>query len=239
MTDKSRNDSNRLTDLKTKQLRVAPSLLAADFCHLKEQVAIVERAGAEVLHLDVMDGHFVPNISFGPGLIAHLRPESKMFFDTHLMIDEPTRYAEAFAKAGSDLITFHIEVTKNPIEVIDEIRKHNCCVGVSINPTTGIDTIEAILPKVDLVLVMSVWPGFGGQSFIADVLTKVRQLRERLRDDQRLEIDGGIDPETIIQAAAAGADTFVAGTSVFGDPAPADAFERLTRTAQTAISTAK
>lgn len=235
MTAHASDDNTRLTDLKTRRLRVAPSLLAADFCRLREDVAIVESAGAEVLHLDVMDGHFVPNISFGPGVIAHLRPVSKMFFDTHLMIEEPARYAEAFANAGTDLITFHIEVTDNPDEVINEIRKHNCGVGVSINPTTEIDTIEAILPKVDLVLVMSVWPGFGGQSFIGDVLTKVTQLRDRLRDDQRLEIDGGINAETIALAAKAGVDTFVAGTSVFGDPDPAAAFNRLTQAAQQAV----
>ncbi len=235
MTAHASDDNNRLTDLKTRRLRVAPSLLAADFCRLREDVAIVESAGAEVLHLDVMDGHFVPNISFGPGVIAHLRPVSKMFFDTHLMIEEPARYAEAFANAGTDLITFHIEVTDNPDEVINEIRKHNCGVGVSINPTTEIDTIEAILPKVDLVLVMSVWPGFGGQSFIGDVLAKVTQLRDRLRDDQRLEIDGGINAETIALAAKAGVDTFVAGTSVFGDPDPAAAFNRLTQAAQQAV----
>ena len=235
MTAIASDDNNRLTDLKTRRLRVAPSLLAADFCRLREDVAIVESAGAEVLHLDVMDGHFVPNISFGPSVIAHLRPVSNMFFDTHLMIEEPARYAEAFAAAGSDLITFHIEVTDNPDEVIDAIRKHDCGVGVSINPTTEIDTIEAILPKVDLVLVMSVWPGFGGQSFIGDVLTKVTQLRDRLRDNQRLEIDGGINAETIALAAKAGADTFVAGTSVFGDPDAAAAFNRLTQAAQQAV----
>jgi ribulose-phosphate 3-epimerase len=237
MTAKPGEDSKRLTDLKTKKLRIAPSLLAADFCRLCEDVAIVEQAGAEVLHLDIMDGHFVPNISFGPGLIAQLRPKSKMFFDTHLMITEPVRYAEAFADAGSDLITFHIEVTDNPDEVIDEIRKHGCGVGVSINPTTEIDTISAILPRVDLILVMSVWPGFGGQSFIVDVLTKVKQLRGLLRDDQRLEIDGGIGPQTIALAAAAGVDTFVAGTSVFGDPDPAAAYKRLSQAAHQAIST--
>ncbi len=237
MNEPSRNEADRLTDLKSKKLRVAPSLLAADFRRLEEHVAIVERAGAEVLHLDIMDGHFVPNLSFGPGVIAQLRPESKMFFDTHLMIEEPARYAEAFANAGSNLITFHIEVTDNPGEVIDEIRKHSCAVGVSINPATEVRSIEAILEKVDLVLVMSVWPGFGGQSFIADVLSKVEQLRDRMRDDQRLEIDGGIGPKTIASAARAGVDTFVAGTSIFEQPDPAAAFEKLTQFAQKAIST--
>ncbi len=227
MNQTSRNaptDAPRITDLKSKHLRVAPSLLAADFRQLREQVALVERAGAEVLHLDIMDGHFVPNISFGPGVIDQLRGDSRMFFDTHMMITEPARYAEAFAKAGSDLITFHIEVTQQPEDVIDEIRKHGCAVGVSINPTTA---IASILPKVDLVLVMSVWPGFGGQSFIGDVLPKVERLRDLLREDQRLEIDGGIDNATIAAAARAGVDTFVAGTSIFGQPDPVTAYRHL------------
>jgi len=197
-------------------IRVAPSLLAADFSRLAEEVAGVERAGAEVLHLDVMDGHFVPNISFGPGLIAALRPLSRMFFDTHLMISEPARYAEAFARAGSDLITFHIEVTPTPREVIAAIRATSAAVGIAINPATEVKAIASVVEAVDLVLVMSVWPGFGGQKFMAEVLGKVEQLRGMLASHQRLEIDGGIDIETIVQAVGAGADTLVAGTSVFG-----------------------
>jgi ribulose-phosphate 3-epimerase len=143
------------------------------------------------------------------------------------MIEEPKRYAEPFAKAGCDLITFHIEVTNEPQAVVDHIRNLGVFVGVSLNPTTPVSSIESILESVDLVLVMSVWPGFGGQKFIADVLEKVRDLRRRLRPNQRLEIDGGIDPETIGQAAAFGVDTFVAGTAVFGAPDPAAAMRRL------------
>ena len=214
--------------LATPGMRVAPSLLAADFSRFAEHVAVVEQAGAQVLHLDVMDGHFVPNISFGPGLIAHLRPHSRMFFDTHLMIAEPARYAEAFAQAGSDLITFHIEVTDEPREVIAEIRRHGAAVGVSINPGTEVAAIEAIVDQVDLVLVMSVWPGFGGQRFMSEVLAKVERLRGMLAPHQRLEIDGGIDTDTIADAVHSGADTLVAGTSVFGADDPAAAWRVLT-----------
>jgi len=216
-------------------LRVAPSLLAADFSDLAGAVRSVEQAGAQVLHLDVMDGHFVPNISFGPGLIADLRKRSKMFFDTHLMIAEPVRYAGAFADAGSDLITFHIETTDNPLDLIREIKRIGCFAGVSINPGTPVANIEPVLPDIDLVLVMSVWPGFGGQQFIADVLTKVEALRDRLRPDQRLEIDGGIDPDTIPRAVQCGADTLVAGTAVFGHPDPGEAWRGLTRTANEVV----
>ncbi|NOT01270.1 MAG: ribulose-phosphate 3-epimerase [Phycisphaerales bacterium] len=210
------------------KLRIAPSLLAADFARLRDHVAVVEYAGAELLHLDVMDGHFVPNISFGPGVIASLRPLSRLYFDAHLMIAEPMRYAEAFAKAGCDLITFHIEATDEPERVIDHIRGLGSAVGISLNPTTPASAIESVIDRVDLVLVMSVWPGFGGQKFIGDVLDKVRTLAGMLRPDQRLEIDGGIDADTIGGAVAAGADTLVAGSAIFGknDPAAAMALLR-------------
>ncbi|MCO6439231.1 MAG: ribulose-phosphate 3-epimerase [Phycisphaerae bacterium] len=215
------------------KVRIAPSLLAADFARLEEQVALIEH-DTDVLHLDVMDGHFVPNISFGVPVIKSLRSRSKLFFDAHLMITEPQRYAEAFAKAGCDLITFHIEVTSNPGEVVEHIRGLGRYVGVSLNPTTPAEAIAAIVEKVDLVLVMSVWPGFGGQSFMAEVVPKVEALRKRLRPDQRLEIDGGIDARTIAQASAAGADTFVAGTAVFGKPEPLAAMLELRRLAEEA-----
>ena len=225
--------------LATPGIRIAPSLLAADFARLAEQVALIESAGAEILHLDVMDGHFVPNISFGAPVIQALRPHSKMFFDAHLMISEPMRYAESFVKAGCDHITFHIEVTSEPAAVVDHIHALGVTAGVSLNPATPVSSIEPILDAVDLVLIMSVWPGFGGQKFIADVLPKVAELRRRLRPDQRLQIDGGIDASTIAPAARAGADTFVAGTAIFRAPQPIAAMRDLERLARDACEPAE
>ncbi len=216
-------------------VRIAPSLLSADFSRLAEDVAVVESAGATVLHLDVMDGHFVPNISYGVPVIASLRPRTKSFLDAHLMIADPRRYAESFVKAGCDHITFHIETTTEPVELVDHIRSLGASVGVSLNPTTPVSAIESILDRVDLVLVMSVWPGFGGQAFIRDVLEKVSELRERLGEHQRLEIDGGVDANTIGDAAAAGADLFVAGTAVFRRPDPPAALRELERLASEAF----
>ncbi len=213
-------------------IRMAPSLLAADFSRLREEVAVIESGGADLLHLDVMDGLFVPNISFGPAIIASLRPHSRLFFDTHLMIQDPKRYAEAFVAAGSDLITFHVEVTESPREVIEHIRLLGASVGVSINPDTPVSAIEPIVRYVDLVLVMSVWPGFGGQTFIHDVLPKVQQIRALLDPHQRLEIDGGIDAQTIGLATQAGADTLVAGSAIFGQDDPVAEMTDLRRLAE-------
>jgi len=218
------NSSFALSD---PSIRIAPSLLAADFSRLRESVDALAGADVDTLHLDVMDGHFVPNISFGVPVIRSLRPHTSLFFDAHLMIQEPKRYAEAFVKAGCDHITFHIEVVDNPADVVRHIRDLGVSVGVCLNPTTEIETIESILDAVDMVLVMSVWPGFGGQSFMAEVLPKVERLRSRLKPNQRLEIDGGIAPDTIEAAARAGADTFVAGTAVFGQADPAAAVGNL------------
>ena len=217
--------------LAEQKLRVAPSLLAADFSRLAEEIAAVEQAGAEVLHLDVMDGHFVPNLSFGVPVVEKIRPLSKMFFDTHLMIADPLTYAEPFIKAGSDHVTFHIEPVEDPRPVIERIREHGASVGICINPDTPVSDIEPILEDVNMVLVMSVWPGFGGQSFIEKVPSKCRELRDRLRPDQRLEIDGGIGPDTIRLAVRAGCDTLVAGSAIFGQPHPPAAMKELEKLA--------
>lgn len=220
--------------LASPQTRIAPSLLAADFAHLADEVARIEAGGAEVLHLDIMDGHFVPNISFGVPVIEKLRPRSKLFFDTHLMITEPLKYAESFVKAGSDLLTFHIEVTDEPMRVVDHVRSLGVNVGITLNPGTPVSAITPVVGAVDLVLVMSVWPGFGGQKFIPESLDKLRELSKIMRPEQRLEIDGGIGPETVQQAVQAGADTLVAGSAVFGQPDPVRAMEELHRMAAAA-----
>lgn len=212
-------------------IRIAPSLLSADFSNPAEDLARIEAAGATMIHLDVMDGHFVPNISFGVPVIKSLRPRTSLYFDAHLMISEPGRYAEPFIKAGCDHLTFHIEVVNKPQELVDEIHRLGGSAGVCLNPTTPVLAIEKILKTVDLVLVMSVWPGFGGQKFMHEVLPKVAELRSRLSPHQRLQIDGGIDENTIEAAAKAGADTFVAGTAVFGKADPPAAMKNLLRLA--------
>ena len=218
------------------KIRIAPSLLSADFCRLGVEVAAIEDGGVEVLHLDVMDGHFAPNLTFGVPIIKSLRPHTRMFFDAHLMIEEPKKYAEPFVKAGCDLLTFHIEVCDEPADLVEHIHGLGAAVGVCLNPTTPVSAIDAIIEAVDMVLVMSVWPGFSGQKFMPEVLPKVEQLRSRLRDDQRLQIDGGISLDTIASAVSAGADTFVAGSAVFGASDPPAAAQALLERARTVNS---
>lgn len=220
---------SRNADLKSPRLRIAPSLLAADFARLADELARIEAAGADLLHLDVMDGHYVPNISFGIPVIEKIRGVCGLYFDTHLMISEPERYAEAFVKAGADGITFHTEVAPQPARLIERLRSWNVTVGVSLNPRTPVSALDACLSLVDLVNVMTVEPGFGGQAFMPDMLDKVRALKPRLRPDQRLEVDGGVNADTIALVTAAGADTIVAGTAVFRAADPATALAELKR----------
>ncbi len=214
-------------DLKAPGIRMAPSLLSADFARLGEHVGQVETGGADLLHLDVMDGHFVPNLTIGPPLVRSIRPHSKLFFDTHLMLTNPLDHAEAFVQAGSDGITFHIEVVDDPFAAIRALRDLDVSVGVTLNPDTPVESIRPVVEQVDMVLVMSVHPGFGGQEFIESSLEKLRAIRERLRPDQRLEVDGGINTETIARAVRAGADTIVAGSAIFAQSDPVAAMDEL------------
>ena len=193
-----------------------PSVLSADFARLGEEIASITPAGVKMVHLDVMDGHFVPNITIGPPVIAKLRKASELVFDAHLMISEPAKYIEPFAKAGADHITFHIEVADEPREIIDRLHALGCSAGICLNPETPVEAIRAVAPLCDMVLVMTVHPGFGGQQFMSDAAKKIVQVREIVGPDIRIEVDGGIDPQTVATVVSYGADTLVAGNAIFG-----------------------
>jgi ribulose-phosphate 3-epimerase len=202
-------------------ITVAPSLLAADFARLGEEVRAIEAAGADWLHLDVMDGHFVPNISFGPLVLKALRQHTSLPFDVHLMIAPVDPYIAAFAEAGADHICFHPEAGPHPHRSLQLIRSLGKRAGLVLNPATSLETVRWSLDLLDIVLVMTVNPGFGGQAFIASQLEKIAELRRMIDASGRriaLQVDGGIVPETARQVIAAGADTLVAGTAVFGAP---------------------
>ena len=196
-------------------IEVVPSVLSADFARLADEIAEITLAGVSMVHLDVMDGHFVPNITIGPPVIAKLRKVSDLVFDAHLMISDPAKYIEPFAGAGADHITFHIEVADEPLELIGKLHDLGCSAGICLNPETPVEDIAAVAPHCDMVLVMTVHPGFGGQEFMPEAAEKVAQVREIVGPDVRIEVDGGIDPQTTPIVVSYGADTLVAGNAIF------------------------
>lgn len=203
--------------------RIAPSILSADFARLGEEVAEVIRAGADLIHFDVMDNHYVPNLTFGPMVCAALKPYATVPVDVHLMVEPVDDLIHAFAKAGANIITFHPEASRHIDRSLGLIKEYGCQAGLVLNPATPVNILENVLDKLDMVLLMSVNPGFGGQSFIPNTLVKIRKVREMLDEYERqsgrhiaLEVDGGVKTDNIAEIAAAGADTFVAGSAIFG-----------------------
>jgi ribulose-phosphate 3-epimerase len=203
------------------KVKIAPSILSADFARLGEEIQAAETAGADWIHVDVMDGHFVPNLTIGPVVVRHLRPVTSLPLDVHLMIDEPERYIPAFASAGADCITVHVEACPDLPPVIESIKEFGIKAGVTLRPATPLTTVEGVLPEVALVLIMSVEPGFGGQAYIPESTAKIARLRqmldERGLDHVELEVDGGIGPDNAAEIAAAGATVLVVGSAVFND----------------------
>ena len=214
---------------------IAPSILSADFSRLGEEIAAIEKGGADWVHVDVMDGHFVPNITIGAPVVASIRKITKLPLDVHLMIQNPDKYIEKFAKAGANIITVHVETSPHLHRSVHFIKDQGCKAGVSLNPATSLSTLDHILSEVDLVLIMTVNPGFGGQEFIPSVLPKIKRLREKISEKGigvDIEIDGGVNLSTIGKAAQAGGNIFVAGNAVFTTPDYGKTISELRRLAE-------
>jgi ribulose-phosphate 3-epimerase len=200
---------------KTGTIEISPSILSSDFAKLADEIAEVEAAGVKMIHLDIMDGHFVPNITMGPVVISKIRKCTNLFFDSHLMISEPEKYAEPFIQAGVNHITFHIEASSEPEKLIEKLHDMGCSAGICLNPETPVEAIEKVAPLCDMVLVMTVPPGFGAQKFRHDAAKKIIRIRQIVGPDIRIEVDGGISPETAGLVVSYGADTLVAGNAIF------------------------